>query len=123
MLANLHSDLAGVIRPTCTHMGEVLYKTFCLLGIHNFNHSCYALLQNAQAHVRSIAMQLVQDLRTLRALAEYLLRFDAVTFLMYLENLRATEGVTSVWLFHDAAHTIFEQVCILGSMLKARAYK
>ena len=56
-------------------------------------------------------MQLVQDLRTLRALAEYLLRFDAVTFLMYLENLRATEGVTSVWLFHDAAHTIFEQVC------------
>ena len=55
-------------------------------------------------------MQLVQDLRTLRALAEYLLRFDAVTFLMYLENLRATEGVTSVWLFHDAAHTIFEQV-------------
>ncbi|KAL0051045.1 hypothetical protein WJX82_001096 [Trebouxia sp. C0006] len=53
--------------------------------------------------------QLVQDLRTLRALAEYLLRFDAVTFLMYLENLRATEGVTSVWLFHDAAHTIFEQ--------------
>ena len=56
-------------------------------------------------------LQLVQDLRTLRALAEYLLRFDAVTFLMYLENLRATEGVTSVWLFHDAAHTIFEQVC------------
>ena len=58
-------------------------------------------------------MQLVQDLRTLRGLAEYLLRFDAVTFLMYLENLRATEGVTSVWLFHDAAHTIFEQVCVL----------
>ena len=58
-------------------------------------------------------MQLVQDLKTLRALAEYLLRFDAVTFLMYLENLRATEGVTSVWLFHDAAHTIFEQVPLL----------
>ena len=56
-------------------------------------------------------VQLVQDLRTLRSLAEYLLRFDAVTFLMYLENLRATEGVNSVWLFHDAAHTIFEQVC------------
>ena len=55
-------------------------------------------------------VQLVQDLRTLRSLAEYLLRFDAVTFLMYLENLRATEGVNSVWLFHDAAHTIFEQV-------------
>lgn len=66
------------------------------------------------AGARSVAMQLVQDLRTLRALAEYLLRFDAVTFLMYLENLRATEGVTSVWLFHDAAHTIFEQVCMFG---------
>ena len=73
-------------------------------------------------------MQLVQDLRTLRALAEYLLRFDAVTFLMYLENLRATEGVTSVWLFHDAAHTIFEQVCCtqaanFGKMLLAASVK
>lgn len=64
--------------------------------------------------IERLCLQLVQDLRTLRALAEYLLRFDSVTFLMYLENLRATEGVTSVWLFHDAAHTIFEQVrCIL----------
>lgn len=61
---------------------------------------------------KGAVMQLVQDLRTLRSLAEYLLRFDAVTFLMYLENLRATEGVNSVWLFHDAAHTIFEQVCL-----------
>lgn len=67
-------------------------------------------------------LQLVQDLRTLRALAEYLLRFDAVTFLMYLENLRATEGVTSVWLFHDAAHTIFEQVCFLPQQISMTMY-
>ncbi|KAK9806779.1 hypothetical protein WJX72_002577 [[Myrmecia] bisecta] len=53
--------------------------------------------------------QVVADLRTLRALADFLLRLDAVTFLTYLDTLRATEGTTSLWLFHDAAHTIFEQ--------------
>ena len=52
---------------------------------------------------------MVADLRTLRTLAEFLLRLDAVTFLAYLESLRASEAVGSVWLFHDAAHTIFEQ--------------
>lgn len=57
-----------------------------------------------------VLLQLVNDLRTLRILAEYLLRFDAVTFLAYLENLRATEGLDSIWLFQDAAHTVFEQV-------------
>lgn len=30
-----------------------------------------------------------------------MLRFDAVTFMSYLDNLRATEGVKSVWLFHS----------------------
>ena len=53
---------------------------------------------------------MVNDLRTLRTLGEYLLCFDAVTFLAYLEALRASESVASVWLFHEAAHTIFEQV-------------
>jgi DNA excision repair protein ERCC-4 len=48
-------------------------------------------------------------LRTLRSLAEYLLCFDAVTFLAYLESLRAGESINSVWLFHESAHTIFEQ--------------
>jgi DNA excision repair protein ERCC-4 len=60
--------------------------------------------------------QLVADLRTLRALASYLLRFDAVTFLTYLDTLRATEGVRCVWLFHSAAHTVFEAA-------KARVYR
>lgn len=54
-------------------------------------------------------MQIVNDLKTLRGLAEQLLSFDAITFLSYLDNLRITEGVASIWLFHDAAHTIFEQ--------------
>lgn len=52
--------------------------------------------------------QIVADLRTLRALASYLLRFDPVTFLAYLDTLRATEGTRSVWLFHSATHTLFE---------------
>lgn len=55
-------------------------------------------------------LQIVSDLKTLRTLAEYLLILDPVTFLGYLENLRAAESINSIWLFHDAAHTIFEQV-------------
>jgi len=53
--------------------------------------------------------QAVTDLRTLRGLAASLLRYDAVTFLRYLENLRASEGRDTQWLFADAAHTIFDQ--------------
>lgn len=52
----------------------------------------------------------MNNLRTLRNLAEYLLCYDAVTFLSYLESLRAGESVNSVWLFQEAAHTIFDQV-------------
>ena len=32
-----------------------------------------------------------------------MLRFDSVTFMSYLDNLRATEGTKSVWLFHSGA--------------------
>ena len=53
--------------------------------------------------------QIVYDLRTLRDVATYLLRYDAVTFLRYLETLRQAEGRECMWLFTDAAHTIFEQ--------------
>ncbi|PSC75286.1 DNA repair endonuclease UVH1 [Micractinium conductrix] len=60
--------------------------------------------------------QIVADLRTLRSLASFMLRFDSVTFMSYLDNLRATEGTKSVWLFHSAAHTIFEAA-------KSRVYK
>ncbi|GMH40938.1 hypothetical protein BSKO_08842 [Bryopsis sp. KO-2023] len=52
--------------------------------------------------------QIVQDLQQLRKLSGYLLRYDAVTFLSYLERMRHV-GAQSVWLFHDASHTIFEQ--------------
>jgi DNA excision repair protein ERCC-4 len=60
--------------------------------------------------------QLVSDMKTLRSLAGYLLKFDAITFLRYLENLKATEGVKSAWMFHSAAHVIFEGA-------KSRVYK
>ncbi|CAK9870354.1 unnamed protein product [Sphagnum jensenii] len=52
--------------------------------------------------------QLVGDLKTLRKLSEYLLRYDAVTFLKYLDTLRASEGVRSVWIFANPTHKIFE---------------
>jgi DNA excision repair protein ERCC-4 len=53
--------------------------------------------------------QFVFDLRTLRQLTEYLLRYDAVTFLRYLEMLRThTESVHSFWLCTDAASALFE---------------
>lgn len=51
-----------------------------------------------------------QDLRTLRQMALYLLHYDAVTFLSFLEGLRASEGKGCLWLFHDAAHVLFEMV-------------
>lgn len=52
--------------------------------------------------------QLVGDLKTLRKLADYLLRYDSVTFLKYLDTLRVTEGVRSVWIFANPTHKIFE---------------
>ena len=51
----------------------------------------------------------MSDLRTLRELATALLRYDAVTFLTLLDTLRLSEGRNSVWLFHPAAHTIFQE--------------
>jgi DNA excision repair protein ERCC-4 len=52
--------------------------------------------------------QLVKDLKTLRKLSKYLLRYDAIMFLKYLDTLRASEGVRSVWIFANPTHKIFE---------------
>ena len=60
--------------------------------------------------------QITRDLSTLRRLAFCVLRYDGPTFLQYLEMLRVTEGVNSVWLFLDAAHIIFDEA-------KKRVYK
>ncbi|XP_078415233.1 DNA repair endonuclease XPF isoform X1 [Cetorhinus maximus] len=53
---------------------------------------------------------LVQDLKVLRTLLQYLTQYDCVTFLNLLESLRATEkafGQNSGWLFLDASNTMF----------------
>jgi DNA excision repair protein ERCC-4 len=59
--------------------------------------------------------QIVADLRTLRTLAGLLNKLDPITFLNYLDTLRVTEGTHCAWLFHSAAHTVFEAA-------KARVY-
>lgn len=52
--------------------------------------------------------QLVSDLKTLRKLLDYLVRYDAVTYLKYLDSLRASESFRSVWIFADSSYKIFE---------------
>ncbi|CAI5500528.1 unnamed protein product [Closterium sp. Naga37s-1] len=52
--------------------------------------------------------QLVADLRTLRKIAEHLLRYDSVTFLRFLDALKASESKAAIWIFVDPAPKIFE---------------
>lgn len=52
--------------------------------------------------------QLVGDLNTLRKLAEYVVRYDAVTFLKYLDTLRMSESARSVWIYATPTHRIFD---------------
>ncbi|KAI5212300.1 Dna Repair Endonuclease Xpf [Manis pentadactyla] len=53
---------------------------------------------------------LVQDLKILRTLLQYLSQYDCITFLKLLESLRATEkafGQNSGWLFLDSSTSMF----------------
>ncbi|CAN8272893.1 unnamed protein product [Cochlearia groenlandica] len=52
--------------------------------------------------------QLVSDLKTLRKLLDYLVRYDAVSFLKFLDTLRVSESYQSVWLFAEASYKIFD---------------
>ncbi|KAJ7952598.1 DNA repair endonuclease UVH1 [Quillaja saponaria] len=52
--------------------------------------------------------QLVSDLKTLRKLLDYLVRYDAVTYLRYLDTLRVSESFRSVWIFAEASYKIFD---------------
>ncbi|EPS61217.1 hypothetical protein M569_13581, partial [Genlisea aurea] len=52
--------------------------------------------------------QLVSDLKTLRKLLDYLVRYDAVTYLKYLDSLRASESFRSVWILAESSYNIFE---------------
>ncbi|KAJ0260659.1 DNA repair endonuclease UVH1 [Hirschfeldia incana] len=52
--------------------------------------------------------QLVSDLKTLRKLLDYLVRYDAVSFLKFLDTLRVAESYRSVWLFAESSYKIFD---------------
>ncbi|KAH9616103.1 hypothetical protein KSS87_003022 [Heliosperma pusillum] len=52
--------------------------------------------------------QLVSDLKTLRKLLDYVVRYDAVTYLKYLDSLRVSENFRSVWIFAESSYKIFE---------------
>ncbi|XP_062073860.1 DNA repair endonuclease UVH1 isoform X2 [Humulus lupulus] len=60
--------------------------------------------------------QLVSDLKTLRKLLDYLVRYDAVTYLKYLDTLRVSESYRSVWMFAESSYKIFE-------LAKKRVYR
>ncbi|XP_030501669.2 DNA repair endonuclease UVH1 isoform X1 [Cannabis sativa] len=60
--------------------------------------------------------QLVFDLKTLRKLLDYLVRYDAVTYLKYLDTLRVSESYRSVWMFAESSYKIFE-------LAKKRVYR
>ncbi|XP_047307707.1 DNA repair endonuclease UVH1 [Impatiens glandulifera] len=60
--------------------------------------------------------QLVSDLRTLRKLLDYLVRYDAVTYLKFLDSLRVSENFRSVWIFAESSYKIFE-------LAKKRVYR
>jgi hypothetical protein len=59
---------------------------------------------------RVICRTAVKDLATVQGLVSQLLRYDAVTFLTLLEGVRLSEGASSIWLFHEATHFMYEQV-------------
>ncbi|KAI4369977.1 hypothetical protein MLD38_018366 [Melastoma candidum] len=60
--------------------------------------------------------QLVSDLKTLRKLLDYLVRYDAVSYLKYLDTLRVSESFRSVWIFAESSYKIFE-------LAKKRVYR
>jgi DNA excision repair protein ERCC-4 len=65
--------------------------------------------------------QIVYDLKTLRLLADALLKYDSVTFLKYLQALRASESRESMWMFTEASHAIFEYAKKRVYLLKRKA--
>ncbi|GAV75302.1 hypothetical protein CFOL_v3_18781 [Cephalotus follicularis] len=60
--------------------------------------------------------QLVSDLKTLRKLLDYLVRYDAVSYLKYLDTLRVSESFRAVWIFAESSYKIFD-------LAKRRVYR
>jgi DNA excision repair protein ERCC-4 len=59
----------------------------------------------------------VRDLASVQSLSAALMGYDPVTFLQHLEGLRLSEGGSSIWLYHEATHVIYEQVRNLAGLL------
>lgn len=57
---------------------------------------------------------LVSDIRTVQSLLTYLLRFNCVSFLRYLQCLRAAAGARTEWMLHSAAGSVFQVQSCLG---------
>ncbi|XP_068669704.1 DNA repair endonuclease UVH1-like [Aristolochia californica] len=74
----------------------------------SFDEIVYRQLDPIWHTIGKRTKQLVADLRTLRKLLDYLVRYDAVTFLKYLDTLRVSEWVRSVWIFANSSSKIFE---------------
>lgn len=52
----------------------------------------------------------MKDLASVQGLVPQLMSYDAVTFLSHLEGVRLSEAGSSIWIYHEATHVIFEQV-------------
>uniref|UniRef100_A0A803XU50 DNA repair endonuclease XPF n=1 Tax=Meleagris gallopavo TaxID=9103 RepID=A0A803XU50_MELGA len=79
-------------------LGKAFDKTIC--------HYLDPLWHQLGAKTKS----LVQDLKILRTLLQYLTQYDCVTFLNLLESLKASEkafGENSGWLFLDSSTSMF----------------
>lgn len=60
---------------------------------------------------------LVRDVRTVQSLLTYLLRFNCVSFLRYLQCLRAAAGPRTEWMLHSAASTVFQVLALRSGPL------
>jgi DNA excision repair protein ERCC-4 len=80
---------------------------------------CNALSRNFDATIRhqldpvwntvsQVTQSLIKDIRTIQELLRYLLRFNCVSFLRYLQCLKAAAGPRTEWMLHSAANTVFQ---------------
>ncbi|UPR03543.1 DNA repair endonuclease XPF [Chloropicon primus] len=118
----IQSALASAMESCLKELGQhkFLGLEFDLTVSNNlfrdFGRSIQRQLDKRWHLVSRKTKQITRDLSTLRRLAFCVLRYDSPTFLQYLEMLRATESVNSIWLFLDDAHVIFDEA-------KKRVYK
>jgi hypothetical protein len=70
---------------------------------------CYDPVSATTQMQRCARRTAVRDLAAVQGLVSQLLSYDAVTFLSRLEGLRLSEAGSSIWLYHEAAHVLFEQ--------------